>query len=86
MALSDSECYSAPVSGDTEQQPVSTGIAPANTLKMRNRWLAFADEQDWIALQRERDGYHVDATHNRASAQRYRDAAAEYTATIEGDK
>lgn len=67
-------------------------LAPATTLKQRNRWLAFAEEQDWIADSYERDqektgrAWPVSIARHRASAEKFRAAAAAFRPVIEGDQ
>ena len=60
-------------------------VPPATTLKQRIRWLAYADEQDWIASSCEKQGFPNAGAHNRASAEKYRAAAAAFRPNIEGD-
>lgn len=67
-------------------------ITPATTLKQRNRWLSFAEEQEGFARQYERDqektgrAWPVSIARHRASAARYRAAAAAYRPVIEGEQ
>lgn len=60
-------------------------VPPATTLKMRNQWLSFAEEQDIIAANREGSGFVNSAKYNRESARAYRAAAAAYKPKIEGE-